>query len=70
MSRISEVAEREAPRLLDYLLQRGVVPGERVQVLELDEVGRTLQLRVRSREVTLSLETAGKVWALPIRASN
>jgi DtxR family Mn-dependent transcriptional regulator len=65
VTRISEVAEREAPMLLRYLLERRLVPGTRVEVLEVDPVGRTLRLRVARKEVTLSHETAGKIWAAP-----
>jgi DtxR family transcriptional regulator, Mn-dependent transcriptional regulator len=60
--RISEVAEREAPALLRYLLERRLVPGAGLDVLEVDPVGRTLRVRVAEREITLSHETAGKVW--------
>jgi DtxR family Mn-dependent transcriptional regulator len=65
VSRISEVAEREAPALLRYLLERWLVPAARLEVLEVDEVGRTLRLRAADREMTLSHETAGKVWVVP-----
>jgi DtxR family transcriptional regulator, Mn-dependent transcriptional regulator len=65
ISRISEVAEREAPALLRYLLERRLVPGARVDVLEVDSVGRTLRIRTADREVTLSHETASKVWTVP-----
>jgi DtxR family Mn-dependent transcriptional regulator len=62
VSRISEVAEREAPTLLRYLLERRLVPGTELEVLEVDTVGRTLRLAVADREITLSHETAGKIW--------
>jgi DtxR family Mn-dependent transcriptional regulator len=65
VSRISEVAEREAPLLLRYLLERHLVPSTRLEVLEVDPVGRTLRLRVARREVTLSHETAAKIWVTP-----
>jgi DtxR family transcriptional regulator, Mn-dependent transcriptional regulator len=65
VTRISEVAEREAPSLLHYLHERNLVPGTRLALLEVDEVGNTIRLRATEREVTLSLETAGKVWVLP-----
>jgi DtxR family transcriptional regulator, Mn-dependent transcriptional regulator len=64
LTRVSEVAEREAPRLLTYLQQRDLTPGRDVHVLEADEVGKTLRLRIAAREVTLSHETASKVWAV------
>ena len=66
VSRISEVAEREAPALLRYLLERRLVPSARLEVLEVDPVGRTLRVRVGDREITLSHETAGKVWVQPV----
>ena len=69
VTRVSEVAEREAPRLLTYLHQRDLTPGREVQVLEADEVGGTLRVKIASREVTLSHETASKVWAVRGRAS-
>jgi DtxR family Mn-dependent transcriptional regulator len=64
ITRVSEVAEREAPRLLSYLHDRGLVPGSRLSVLEVDDVGRTMRVRAGEREVTLSHETASKVWAV------
>ena len=65
MTRISEVAEREAPSLLHYLHERNLVPGTRLALLEVDGVGNTIRLRAAEREVTLSLDTAAKVWVLP-----
>jgi DtxR family Mn-dependent transcriptional regulator len=62
VTRISEVAEREAPMLLRYLLERRLVPGRGLEVLEVDRVGRTLRLAVADREITLSHETAAKIW--------
>ena len=64
LTRVSEVAEREAPRLLTYLQQRDLTPGREVQVTEADDVGRTIRVRTAAREVTLSHETASKVWAV------
>lgn len=68
VSRISEVAEREAPMLLRYLLERRLVPGTPIEVLEADTVGRTLRLHAVDREVTLSHETAAKIWVVPSAA--
>ena len=65
VSRVSEVAEREAPALLAYLHQRDLVPGREVDVVEVDSVARTLKVRSQSNEVTLSHETAAKIWAVP-----
>jgi DtxR family transcriptional regulator, Mn-dependent transcriptional regulator len=65
ITRVSEVAEREAPPLLGYLLKRDLTPGREVRVADVDEVGKTLRVSVAGREVTLSHETASKIWAVP-----
>lgn len=65
LTRVSEVAEREAPLLLAYLHQRNLTPGRQISVTDADEIGKTLRVRVADREVTLSHETASKVWAVP-----
>jgi DtxR family Mn-dependent transcriptional regulator len=67
ISRVSEVAEREAPRLLAYLHQRNLVPGREVRVIAVDDVAKTLRLQAAKRKFTLSHETAAKVWAVPAR---
>jgi DtxR family Mn-dependent transcriptional regulator len=66
VTRVSEVAEREAPLLLGYLHQRDLTPGREVVVIDGDQVGRTLRVRAGEREVVLSHETASKVWAVPL----
>src|SRR5437868_12325764 len=60
ITRISEVAQREAPPLLQYLHDRGLKPGTQVTVQEVDEIGRTMRLRA-ARLLTLSSETASKL---------
>jgi len=70
ITRVSEVAEREAPPLLAYLHQRDLTPGREVEMLETDDVGKTLRVAVAGRELTLSHQTASKVWALPTRRSS
>ena len=65
VSRVSEVAEREAPTLLTYLHERGLTPGKELRVLEVDGVGRTISIRAGKRAVTLSHDTAGKLWVVP-----
>jgi len=65
ITRVSEVAEREAPLLLAYLSQRNLTPGREITVSEADDVGKTLRVEVAEREVTLSHETASKIWAVP-----
>jgi DtxR family Mn-dependent transcriptional regulator len=67
LTRVSEVAEREAPRLLAYLHDRNLTPAREISVMDADEVGKTLRVRVADREVTLSHETASKVWAVANR---
>jgi DtxR family Mn-dependent transcriptional regulator len=67
ISRVSEVAEREAPPLLAYLHQRNLVPGREIRVLEVDDVAKTLRIQAANRKFTLSHETAAKVWAVPAR---
>ena len=68
VTRVSEVAEREAPPLLQYLQERNLVPGTRVSVVEVDRLGGHVRLDVAGREVTLSPDTAAKVWVLPTAA--
>lgn len=65
VSRVSEVAEREAPTLLTYLHERGLTPGRDIAVLEVDAVARTIRVRAGKRSVTLSHDTAAKLWVVP-----
>jgi DtxR family Mn-dependent transcriptional regulator len=65
ISRVSEVAERDAPLLLAYLADRGLIPGRKIDVVEVDEIGRTIRIRARKRDVTLSHDTAAKLWVMP-----
>src|ERR1700682_1795580 len=65
VSRVSEVAEREAPTLLNYLHERGLTPGREVRVVEVDGIGRTISIRAGKRAVTLSHDTAAKLWVVP-----
>jgi DtxR family Mn-dependent transcriptional regulator len=65
VTRISEVAEREAPSLLQYLHDRNLVPGTRLTMLEIDPVGGAIRLSAAEHEVNLSLDIAAKVWVLP-----
>jgi DtxR family Mn-dependent transcriptional regulator len=67
ITRVSEVAEREAPLLLAYLHERKLVPGQEIGVLEVDGVGRTLRVEAGAREVTLSHDTAAKLWVVPTK---
>ena len=65
VSRVSEVAEREAPPLLTYLHERGLTPGRAITVTEVDGVARTIRVRAGKRSVTLSHDTAAKLWVVP-----
>jgi DtxR family Mn-dependent transcriptional regulator len=65
VSRVSEVAEREAPTLLTYLHERGLTPGRELAVTEVDGVARTIRVRAGKRSVTLSHDTAAKLWVVP-----
>jgi DtxR family transcriptional regulator, iron-dependent repressor len=65
VSRVSEVAEREAPLLLNYLHERGLTPGRELTVVEVDGIGRTIRIRSRNRAYTLSHDTAAKLWVVP-----
>jgi DtxR family Mn-dependent transcriptional regulator len=69
VTRVSEVAEREAPLLLAYLYERKLTPGRQIKVVEIDDVAKTVRVQVAEREVTLSHETAAKLWATPIERS-
>jgi len=66
ITRVSEVAEREAPLLLAYLHQRELTPGREIRIVEADDVGKTLRVGVADKELTLSHETASKVWAVSV----
>jgi len=66
ITRISEVAQREAPPLLQYLHERGLHPGTRIKVEEVDDIGRTMRLRA-ARVLTLSYETASKLSVVRAR---
>src|SRR5216683_2010851 len=46
ITRVSEVAEREAPPLLAYLHDRSLVPGRQIVVMETDSLGKTVRVRV------------------------
>src|SRR5437867_4436740 len=65
ITRVSEVAEREAPPLLEYLHKTELTPGREGSIAETDEAGKTVRVSVGGRDVTLSQETASKVWVVP-----
>jgi Fe2+ transport system protein FeoA len=51
--------------LLNYLHKRGLTPGREVDVVEVDDVGGTIRIRTGKRAVTLSHDTAAKLWVVP-----
>jgi DtxR family Mn-dependent transcriptional regulator len=65
VSRVSEVAEREAPMLLTYLQERGLTPGKELAVVEVDDIAHTIRIRAAKRAVTLSHDIASKLWVVP-----
>jgi DtxR family transcriptional regulator, Mn-dependent transcriptional regulator len=65
ISRVSEVAEREAPLLLAYLHERGLTPGRQIAVVEVDGVAGTIRVRAGKRSVALGRDTATKLWVVP-----
>lgn len=48
-------------------VQRDLTPGREVVVEDADQVGKTLRVKVAGSAVTLSQDTAAKVWAVPSR---
>lgn len=64
VTRVSEVAEREAPVLLAYLGDLGVVPRAVLEVVERDPLGDTLHLRLGDHDLTIAVRVAEKVWAV------
>jgi len=63
VQRISEVAEHEAPELLRVLGEHGFRLGAGITTLDVSPAAGTLTVRVGDdRDVTLSLEVAGKIW--------
>jgi len=51
--------------VLPRLAERGLIPGRKVDVVEVDGIGRTIRIRAGKREVTLSHDTAAKLWVMP-----
>lgn len=61
VTRVSEYAENVA-ELLNFLGQRGIMPGARVTVTEIGPLNGPLTLKVAGRVVPISREIAGFVW--------
>ena len=62
VSRISELAEHDAPQVLGLLDTEGVVPGAQVVLEEVPTAGGGLCLVVEGRAVVLAAATAASVW--------
>ena len=60
--RISEVAEHEAPDLLRFLGAHGFHVGVEVEAVAVSRGAGTFTARVGGRDVSMSLEVAGRVW--------
>ena len=63
VGRISEVAEQEAPALLDVLYRSGLVPGRKVEVAEDANAGGVVTIRVDGRDNAYLAQTVARhVW--------
>lgn len=63
IARISELAEHEAPSLLTFLYDAGLVPGQLVEVVTALGAGGVLELRIAGgASVHLSAEVAAALW--------
>ena len=60
--RVSEVAEHQAPELLSFLAQNGLVMGAEVEAVARSVGAGTQTVRAGGREVAMSLEVADKIW--------
>jgi DtxR family Mn-dependent transcriptional regulator len=66
VQRISEVAEHDAPALLELLHDNGVTVGKRVSVAGSKEAG-AISVRIGKRAIALGTEVAGSIWVEPVR---
>ena len=65
INRILEHVEDIRP-LLEFLDQRGLVPGADLEVLDMNPYAGGVRLRVNDdQEITLAMETASKIWVAP-----
>jgi len=64
VSRISEVAEREAPTLLSYLSEHGITPNAKIRIIEVALRSGPMRVRVGDRATGLATHVAGNVWGL------
>jgi len=61
---VSRVPDRD-PRLLQYLAERGLVPGAALAVTTLDDLAGVISIRACGREHTLALHTAATILVAP-----
>lgn len=66
VSRISELAEHDAPQVLGLLDIEGVVPGATVAVEQGTSDPGVVVVTVEGRQVALSRSTAASVWVEPV----
>jgi DtxR family transcriptional regulator, Mn-dependent transcriptional regulator len=59
-ARIVRVSDR-APKLLQYLAERGLRPGAEVEVVDVDEMAGVIAVRVAERDHVLALTTAAEI---------
>ncbi len=62
VARISEVAEHDVPRLLEFLESHGLMPGAEVEVEETEMIAGALSVKVAGRLVALGSARARAVW--------
>ena len=62
VSRISEVAEHEAPELLRFLADHGLLIGVELEVLDVSLGAGTQTVLAGARTVVMSSEVARKIW--------
>ena len=62
LRRVSEVAEHDTPELLRFLGDNQLFIGTEVETVNRSAGARTQTVRVGKREVSMSLEVAGKIW--------
>ncbi len=66
--RIHEFAE-DNPELLRFLIENGVLPGARAQMLDILPFNQTLTIRVNEKPVTLGFPTACFIFAERVQAA-
>jgi DtxR family Mn-dependent transcriptional regulator len=65
VQRISEVAEHDAPALLELLHDAGLMVGKRVHVAGSRDAG-AISVRIGKQAIALGTEVAGAIWVEPV----